>query len=83
MRLDQISKLKKKYGNSIEEILEFLNQCEQKLDTIIFSDKYKEKLEYKLLKKQAIVLNLAKNLSKKRTEAALLLEEKSRVSLNF
>jgi DNA repair protein RecN (Recombination protein N) len=83
LRLDQISKLKKKYGNSIEEILEFLNQCEQKLDTIIFSDKYKEKLEYKLLKKQAIVLNLAKNLSKKRTEAALLLEEKSRVSLNF
>ena len=83
LRLDLISKLKKKFGSTIDEILEFLKQCEQKLDTIIFSDQNKQKLEEKLFKQEIIVCDMAKNISKKRADFALLLEEKITDQLEF
>lgn len=37
-RLDQIYRLKKKYGNSVDEMLEYLERCRQELDQIQVAD---------------------------------------------
>lgn len=54
-RLDIIFRLKQKYGNSVDEILEKYNALVKELDDITFSDKKIEKLkaEYEILLKEA------------------------------
>ncbi len=47
-RLDLISRLKKKYGGSIEEILAFCEEAEKQLDEISFSEQRIEKLKAEL-----------------------------------
>ncbi len=44
-RLDLIYRLKKKYGSSVEEILEFLAKAQKELDDIQFSQQKTEQLE--------------------------------------
>ena len=50
-RLNILFKLSKKYGSTEEEILEYLENAQQELDTITFSDKKKEELEKALIEK--------------------------------
>lgn len=47
-RLDLISRLKKKYGGSIEEILTFCEEAQKQLDEIAFSEQRIEKLKAEL-----------------------------------
>lgn len=47
-RLDLINNLKRKYGNSIEEIIDYKNEIEEKLYTITKSDEEIEKLNKEL-----------------------------------
>ena len=65
-RLDLLYKLGLKYGGSEEKILEFLENCRERLHQIEFSDEERERLEaqYEQEKKRAI--DLAKELSKRR-----------------
>lgn len=44
-RLDIIYRLKKKYGNSIQEILSYLENVKDELNKIEFSEEHKQKLE--------------------------------------
>lgn len=69
-RLDLLYKLGRKYGESEEKILEFLETCRNRLHQIEFADEERERLEhqYETQKKQAI--SLAKQLSEKRREAS-------------
>lgn len=75
-RLDAISKLKRKYGSSIAEILEFRAEVSEKLDMIESSDEkiaeYKEKLS--LLKEK--LTEKADLLHTKRQKAADLLTDR-------
>ena len=48
-RLDLINHLKVKYGNSIDQILDYCRECEKKLDKYRDYDAYRENLA-KLLK---------------------------------
>lgn len=81
-RLDLISRLKRKYGNSIEEILEYLKKAESELNDIKLSDEktneLKEELESitKELKAKGMALN------ERRTSAAKVLEENIEKSLH-
>lgn len=81
-RLDLISRLKRKYGNSIEEILEYLKKAESELNNIKLSDEktneLKEELESitKELKAKGMALN------ERRTSAAKVLEENIEKSLH-
>lgn len=43
-RLNEINRLKAKYGNSVEEILEYSRQKEERLSILLDYDAYKEKL---------------------------------------
>ena len=49
-RLDIIHKLRRKYGTSCADILEYLNRAKQELDEIEFADDHLERLNKKLLK---------------------------------
>ncbi len=75
-RLSLISGLKKKYGNTIEEIIEYLKKSKDELKTISTSDEEIGKLteEYKAAVKETKLL--AFDLSEKRKVAAKVLEEK-------
>jgi DNA repair protein RecN (Recombination protein N) len=81
-RLDLITKLKRKYGSTIEEILQRVTEDQAELDTIVNRD---EKIA--ALQKQDSVFReeigaLAQELSKKRTEAAQSLATAMEEQLN-
>ncbi len=69
-RLDVIYKLKKKYGNSEEEILEYLSKAQAELDILSMSDDNLDKLKIELKQSREIALSLAKQLSSNRQKAA-------------
>ena len=47
-RLDQLHRLKRKYGDSVEAMLDYLERCRQELDEIAFSEDRARKLEDEL-----------------------------------
>ena len=47
-RLDQLYRLKKKYGSTVEEMLDYLQNCREELDQIQYSSDTHRQLERKL-----------------------------------
>lgn len=85
-RLNLINHLKSKYGNSIEEILDYQKQASEKLTKYQDYDAYRIQLQQKadILKKK--VLALCTELSKIRTQNALRLADEMKralIDLNF
>ncbi len=82
-RLDTISRLEKKYGSTIEEILSFRDNASKELNEIELSDTLLEdlKIEYAKYKKQAVIL--AQRLTEARTNAARSLEKSVVDELNY
>lgn len=74
-RLDLISRLKRKYGNSIEEILETANSLQQELFDIENSDYKTEQLKKKLKEIEEKLNEKAELLTEKRQKSALKLEQ--------
>jgi DNA repair protein RecN (Recombination protein N) len=75
-RSEVIEKLKRKYNGTIESIREYLKKSKEELDLINFSSEKKEKLSKYLTELKNKYLNLSINISKKRREGALSLENK-------
>ncbi len=69
-RLDKLYRLKKKYGDSEEKMLAFLERCRQELDDIQFSQERSDRLEKELGKALKEALKLGKALSAQRKQAA-------------
>lgn len=74
-RLSLLNRLKRKYGSTVEEVLNYLNHTKQKLVQLENAD-----LEIELLKQQLNDVSqatnrLAKELSEKRMETAAILQE--------
>ncbi|MCC8159763.1 MAG: DNA repair protein RecN [Oscillospiraceae bacterium] len=85
-RLDLISKLKRKYGGSIEEILEYLAKAESDLNEIMLSDEKTNELKAELKSINKDLSEKGRILSERRKKAALTLEkaiEKSLGELNM
>ena len=83
LRLDYINKLSKKYGNTIEDMLKFLNSCEIELEEI---DLYKENKEALIIKYNEVknkTQKLAENLSKKRRSVSLDFSKRVKKELEF
>lgn len=81
-RLDKIKLLKKKYGSTIEEILNYLQKSKEDYDNIVNS---KEKLEKALKEKKDILIclySIASEISKTRRSIALDFESKVKQQLN-
>lgn len=68
-RLDLIYRLKKKYGSTIEEILEYLDRSTQELDELVCSDQRAEELRAEVADLTAEAKKLAAALSEKRRTA--------------
>ena len=82
-RLDGISKLKRKYGNSIEQILAFREKAAEELDLLVCSDEEKEKLEKEEKKLRARAKECADVLTLARRNAAKEITEQVSEALRF
>jgi len=70
LRLSQLNKLERKYGKDEVELLEYLDECREKLEQIEYADERTAKLERQLKDQCAVCLDLAQKLSKQRKAAA-------------
>ena len=82
-RLDLIFRLKRKYGGSVEEILNFADQAQQELDSITHAEELQSKLEKEESQNKERLMGLAKRLSEKRKAAAKLFEKQVCAELAF
>lgn len=80
-RLDVLFRLKRKYGSSVEDMLEYLERCRRELDEIQFSEDHILKLEYKLGKALEEATCKGKELTRRRAEAAVRLAERIQTEL--
>lgn len=69
-RLDVIHRLRRKYGVTCEDILNYLEKAKQELDEIEFADDHLERLKGKLHKAEKEAWDAALKLRKNRQEAA-------------
>ncbi len=72
-RLDRLYRLKKKYGGTTEEMLDYLAKCRAELDAIQFSEERTAKLEGELAKALEQAVEQGKLLSNDRHKAAEIL----------
>ncbi|MBE6893960.1 MAG: DNA repair protein RecN [Ruminococcaceae bacterium] len=82
-RLDQIFRLKRKYGGSVEEMFKYYNKAVLELENIEFSEERLEKLKKEREQLFAETEKLADNLTKKRSEAAEAFEKAVSEELSY
>ncbi|MDY3905544.1 MAG: DNA repair protein RecN [Lawsonibacter sp.] len=75
-RLDVIYRLKKKYGATVDDMLDYLEQCRRELDQIQYADDTIARLEGELAKAKKTALQKGEVLSAARKEAALALQKR-------
>lgn len=82
-RLDQIFRLKRKYGGSVEEMFKYYNKAVLELENIEFSEKRLEKLKKEREQLFSETAKLAGMLTKKRSEAAEAFEKAVSEELSY
>lgn len=82
-RLDAISKLRKKYGSTVEEVIAFAKRSAQELSELENNDERTDELEKRILKLRADAEESASRLHKVRAAAALELERRIMSQLEF
>lgn len=75
-RLDTIYKLKRKYGNSIEEILKYNKEINERIEKIENSEEYVNRLKGELKEVKTKMQTLAREMNKIRTDYAECLSNK-------
>ena len=75
-RLDIIFSLKRKYGNSIEEILEYKDKLEKEIEQIENVDEINKKLRKQLKEAEMQMNNFASKMNEIRNKYAIVLSEK-------
>ncbi len=74
-RLDIITRLKRKYGSSIEEVLEYLSKSQQEYDELLQSESLAEGLNKQLEDTIVKLFKSAQKLNSEREKASSLLEK--------
>ncbi|MFV0503542.1 MAG: DNA repair protein RecN [Lachnospirales bacterium] len=80
-RIEKIESLKKKYGNTVEEVLNFYNEIKNELENIKSSQNM-DKLKSDYIKQKKICIELANNISKERMLTANRIEKDIVLILN-
>ena len=75
-RLDVIYKLKRKYGNSIEEILKYNNEINERIEKIENSEEYVNSLKIELKEIKSKMNKMSEEMNKIRTKYAEILSNK-------
>jgi DNA repair protein RecN (Recombination protein N) len=81
-RLALIDRLKRKYGPSLDEVIQFGADVARKLSEVENKDEILRELRAKLAKEADVYLRESRALSKKRTEAARKLEKSVEAEIN-
>jgi DNA repair protein RecN (Recombination protein N) len=76
IRLGEINRLKRKYGESLEEVIRYQEKAKKELCEIESNEEDKNRLRKELQKKEEKMMCLALELSEKRGQAAALLKKK-------
>lgn len=74
-RMDQLYRLKKKYGATVEDMLEHLRRCTEELDKIEYADDTLAQLEQELIRAESEVRKAGEQLTAARKAAAQRLSE--------
>ncbi|MGN1032903.1 MAG: DNA repair protein RecN [Intestinibacter sp.] len=74
-RIDQINNLRRKYGNSINEIFEYRQKIQNRLDEILNRDEKVAALKEELEKLEAVLYDKAREISKARKKVAIDLQD--------
>ena len=82
-RLDVIYRMSKKYGETEEEMLNFLDKANQELHNITYSDELLEQLNIDLQECESITAEKARILSDSRKNAAEFFAERIQTELSF
>lgn len=85
-RLDMINDLKRKYGKTVEDILDFYNESKEQLAKLENYDRYMEELKIKERTAYDSLIKLCEKASKLRKKLAASLSEKLKealINLNF
>ena len=75
-RLDVIHKLRRKYGTTCADILEYLEKAKKELDEIEFADDHMERLKIKLAQAEKLAWDTALKLRENRKETANILSDR-------
>lgn len=81
-RLDVIYRLKRKYGDSEEAIIEYLDKAQSELDNITFADTKKAELAKKVSELLSKAENIAKEISEIRKSGAKIIENEINAQLS-
>lgn len=81
-RLNEINRLKTKYGNTIEEILLYAKKQREMVERLADFDAYMERLQQELSKSEQQVTELCKHISELRTKAATELAQQMTAALH-
>ncbi|MBQ2401381.1 MAG: DNA repair protein RecN, partial [Lachnospiraceae bacterium] len=81
-RLDVIHRLRRKYGTTCADILEYLEKAKTELDEIEFADDHLEKLKVKCKKAEDEAWDCARKLHNNRVETAKRLSERILIELS-
>ena len=81
-RLEEVDRLKRKYGSTVEEVLSFKRRVEEALKSFTSGEERLSQLEGRLEPLRQTVNDLGKRLSKKRKEVALELKKSVEKELN-
>ena len=82
-RLDLIYRLKRKYGPTVPDVLDFLSQIQEERNTIAFSDQRREELTNTYRAKRHELLTFAQGLSEKRHSAAEVISQAIEAELAY
>ncbi|NLD48840.1 MAG: DNA repair protein RecN [Clostridiaceae bacterium] len=81
-RLDLIYRLKKKYGDSVKDILEYMKKASEELNEIVNNEEIVNGLLSQIEKENDLLCKAAAGLSEQRARAAKILEDKIGEELN-
>ena len=81
-RLNEINRLKKKYGSSVKEMLQYKKNIKVELEEIQHKDSHLEKLEKEIVDIKDMAMKQAEKLSSVRQQTAKLLEKEIGSELN-
>lgn len=80
-RMNEINRLKAKYGNSIEEIVKHQKECEELIDRYSNYEVFREKRKKQVEECYGKVMELCQKISMLRTQYAVILEEEIKTAL--
>lgn len=82
-RLDELYKLKRKYGDSVEDVIAFAERARSELETIEFSEEHRERLQKEKMRLYALAREKAEVLTQTRLKAFEELNRRISGTLDF